>query len=585
MVIEKKNFKTLWRVFSYIENLKPILVFVFLLIVFSPFVKIAGMAFFQIVVDNYVVPLTENYNTTLYNEFLKFILILAFIFVIGFFITIIYTQFIAKIVAIILHRIRFDLFKKMQKLPISYYDTHKRGNIMSIYINDVDTLRKFLNTSISVIIFNIVMSFLNIVMMFYYNWKLTLLLSLIFIGIKVVYTNIIKKSNTYFKEQQEKLGKLNGYIEEMFEGQKVIKVFNREEQAKIDFEKINNSLNKSSIKSSFFGNSISPILGNVSDFNYIIVVCVGLFFVCDDHMKIGVALAFFQCARNFIYPFIEVSHFCETIMNANAGAERIFTLLDEMNEIDDGKITLKNTNGDIKIKNVSFGYGDKDILYNINIKAKRGNKIALIGATGSGKTTIASLLNRFYDVSEGIITIDGIDIKNITKDSLRENITVVLQDTNLFTGSILENVRYGRLNASNIDVIEALKNANAFDFVSKFSNSYNTIITNNGENLSQGEKQLLSIARAMLSKSPILILDEATSSIDTKTEKLIEDSLNKLMKNKTIFIIAHKLSTIKNSDEIIVLDNGKIIEHGKHKELLDMEGKYYQLYNGLLEIS
>ncbi|GMO60458.1 MAG: ABC transporter ATP-binding protein [Rickettsiales bacterium] len=583
----KGSLKTLRRLFSYCFGMNFLLVFIFFCLILAQISRIASTVFFQIIVDNYLTPLTQNYTDELYNTFLKTIFVLVIILFSGNLITLLYKQLVAKISIVITHRIRIELFKKIQQLPITYFDTHKHGDIMSTIINDIENLKKFLINGLPNFIMESVASVCNITMMIILSWKLSLQMNIVFIGIFFVFNKVVKKSRLYFKEQQDKLGELSGYLEEMFEGQKVIKVFNREEKIITDFDSLNDSLFKSAKKANILSNLVPTILSDLSDVNFAIAVCIGLFFVIDGNITIGVALAFFQYARSFIFPIINMSNrYNETIITL-VSLDRIFKILDEDSEIDKGKmLTMDKIKGHIEIKNVNFRYNDKkEILTNINIDAVCGKKIALIGATGAGKTTITSLINRFYEVSEGEILLDGTNIQDISKDILRQNIAVVLQDSNLFTGSILENVRFGRLDATDDEVIKALKMSNAYNFVEKLPDTYKTIITDNGGNLSQGEKQLLSIARAMLSKSPILLLDEATSSIDTRTEKIIEDSLNKLMKNKTTFIVAHRLSTIRNSDIILVLENGKIIEQGKHTELLEQQGKYYQLYNGLLEIS
>jgi ATP-binding cassette subfamily B protein len=500
----------------------------------------------------------------------------------------------------ILFKMRVDLFSKMQTLPIGYFDTHKRGDIMSVYTNDVDNIRGFLTNTIVDSIFNAVLIIANATMMLYYSRKLSIIVLITTFIVAYAIKNITIKTGKLFKQQQEELGKLNGFVEEMIEGQKVIKVFNHEKQTKNDFQILNEKLYEISKNANNYGNILMPVLSNISNVGYSFVVMIGAIMVFNENMTIGIAIAFFQYARSFIFPIAEMSQEFNVVMNAMAGAERVFKLLDEKPEIDEGKVEMVTSNttlcwkdgdkyisvkGNIDFKNVIFKYNDeKLILNNINMRANTGQKIALVGSTGAGKTTITNLINRFYDITEGEILFDEINIKNIKKDSLRKNISMVLQDTNLFTGSVMENIRYGRLDATDEDVKAAAELANAAYFIKHLPNGYDTILTDNANNLSQGEKQLLSIARAMISYSPVLILDEATSSIDTRTERLIEDGMNRLMQGRTVFIIAHRLSTVRNSDLIIVMEKGEIIEAGNHAELFGNRGKYYQLSVGLTKM-
>ncbi|GMO56307.1 MAG: ABC transporter ATP-binding protein [Rickettsiales bacterium] len=608
-----KNFwSTLRRILSYISGMEYMFFVVVILCIIAPLCRITTTAFFQIGIDDYIMPLSKNNTPELFSAFIVFLGTLAKVFIIGTISIYAYKQIMVRISTKMLYKMRIDLFSKMESLPIKYFDTHKHGDIMSIYTNDVDNIREMLTNSISGFIFNIVMTISNLVMMIYFSWKMSIVIGIVIFLIFSAIKHITSKTGKLFKEQQEALGKLNGYVEEIIEGQKVIKVFNREQQIKNEFNDSNNKLREIAKTANNYGNMLMPVLVNISNIGYSIIVMLGSFLVFKGYMTLGIAIAFFQYARSFVFPISEISQGYNVVMNAMAGAERIFVLLDEKPEYDDGnvesvwvnplgqplaneekgaKLAWKNgdiftpLNGYITLKNVVFGYNDeKTILKGINVYAKPDQKIALVGSTGAGKTTITNLINRFYDITEGEILFDGINVKDIKKDCLRKSVSIVLQDTNLFTGSVLDNIRYGRLNATDEEVKKAAELANASTFINHLPNGYDTILTDNGGNLSQGEKQLLSIARAMLSKSKVLILDEATSSIDTRTEKLIEEGMDTLMKGRTVFVIAHRLSTIRNANLIVVMENGQILEKGDHDELYTNKGKYYQLSTGLIEM-
>lgn len=456
-------------------------------------------------------------------------------------------------------------------------------------------------------------------MMWYYSWQLSIITTINVIFILLASKRIMFGSKKYFEKQQSKLADVNGYIEEMIEGQKVVKVFCRENKTNINFDKINDALFKISAKANGYANMLMPVMINLSHVNYAFVTVIASILVINSVLSLGTAIAFLQCATFFVFPIAEISQNFSLILAALAGAERIFEVIDKDPEVDEGDITLVNitkdrdeniieTNnknsipawkkteedgsttyselkGEIEFKDVVFGYNkNKTILNKISLKAHTGEKIALVGSTGAGKTTIINLINRFYDIDNGVITLDGIDIRKIKKDALRKIISIVLQDTHLFTGTVMDNIRYGSLNATDAEVVAAAKLSNADQFITHLTDGYNTILTSDANNLSQGERQLLAIARAVIADLPILILDEATSSVDTRTEKLIEDGINKLMKGKTVFIIAHRLSTVKNSDVIVVFEHGEIIEQGNHKELLNKKGRYYRLYNGMFDL-
>ncbi|MDR2760238.1 MAG: ABC transporter ATP-binding protein/permease [Rickettsiales bacterium] len=573
------------RIFSYVSGMEFLIFIVVALCVIAPLCRIAGTALFQVITDNYLVPLSKNYDADLFVKFTHTICALAAIFALGAVSICGCGQIMAYISTKILFKIRTDAFLKMETLPIRYFDARKHGDIMSVYVNDMNNIREMLTSSATDFIFNIVMTVANIAMMLYYSWKLSIVIAFVIFVMANFIKKIVKKCGKTFREQQDELGKLNSFVEEMIDGQKIIKIFNREEKIESDFRILNEKLYDASRRANNYRNMLTPVLVNISNIGYSLVVMLGAIMVIRGNMTLGAAIAFFQYARGFTFPINEMSQGFNAVMGAAAGAERVFKLLDEEAEVDNGKIELTDARGDIDFENVAFGYENgKTILNNINMRAHMGQKIALAGSTGAGKTTIASLINRFYDIGAGKITFDGININDIKKDSLRKNVSIVLQDVNLFTETVLENIRYGRLDATDEEVKKAAELANADQFIGRLPNGYNTVLTDGGNDLSQGEKQLLSIARAILSNAPALILDEATSSIDTRTEKLIENGMNALMKGRTVFIIAHRLSTIRNSDAIIVIEGGQIIEKGTHMELLGNRGRYYQLASGLIEM-
>ncbi|MDR2526803.1 MAG: ABC transporter ATP-binding protein/permease [Rickettsiales bacterium] len=578
---------TVKRIFSYIGKMNIVLIVALLLSAIAPLSRISGSVFFQIIIDNYLIPLSNNYSNQLYIKFLYTVFILICIFFSGVVIIFIYKQLMVKISTSILYRIRIDLFQKMEKLPIEYFDTNKHGDIMSIYTNDTENIRDFLSSAITDFIYDSVQTIFVIIAMLFYNWMLSIVIGISLLTMFIVSKKFAKTTGRLFKEQQDKLGKLNGYMEEMIEGQKVVKVFNYEERSNDGFEKLNNDLYDVSVKANFFTMALSPILRDIGCIGYSIIVIIGVIFIMNNYVTIGIAIVFFQFSRAIIFPIFSIGQSFTMFMNAMASAERIFNVIDKKDEIDNGKIVLDKDKiiGNIVFDNVTFRYNDKkDTLKNISFTAGPNKKVAFVGSTGAGKTTITNLITRFYDIQEGKITFDGMDVKDIKKSSLRKNISVVLQDTNLFTGTIIENIRYGRMNASDDEIIQAAKLTSADNFIKALKDGYNTVITDSGGSLSQGERQLLSITRAVISDASIIILDESTSSIDTRTEKLIERGLNVLMEGKTVFIIAHRLSTIKNSDEIVVLEHGNIIEKGNHSDLLNNKNRYFQLYNGIIEL-
>lgn len=485
--------------------------------------------------------------------------------------------------------IRNDLYNKIQSLPIRFFDERNTGEIMSRFTNDIDSVGEMLNNSITQLISGTITIVGTLALMIYTNWILTII-TIVFIPLmlKAVAT-IAKRSRKFFRAQQAALGALNGYIEETVTGQKVVKVFCHEKKVTEEFKELNTELRNKQIKAQFFGGIMGPVMGNLSQISYAVVGAVGGVLCIVSNFDIGGITVFANFSRQFSRPINELSMQVNTIFSALAGAERVFAILDmepetaDVNDVID--MNEKDIQGAVVFDNVTFGYNpDKTVLKNITLYAKPGQKIAFVGSTGAGKTTITNLLNRFYDIEEGTIAIDGHDIKDYSRNSLRQNIAMVLQDTHLFTGTVRENIRYGRLDATDEEVESAAKTASAHSFIMRLENGYDTMIEGDGDNLSQGQRQLLNIARAAISKAPILVLDEATSSVDTRTEKHIEHGMDRLMKSRTTFVIAHRLSTVRNANAIMVLENGEIIERGTHEELLSKKGRYYKLYTGMLEL-
>lgn len=486
-----------------------------------------------------------------------------------------------------LKTLRKDLFDHIQTLPVRYFDTNATGDIMSRFTNDVDVVGEMLNNTVIQLIQGVISIVGTVSIMIYMNvWLALLTILLVPLMIKAG-GFIAKRSSKYYRQQQAALGKLNGYIEETVTGQKVVKVFCHEEKAVQEFTDLNDDLRKKQVKAQFFGGIMGPVMGNIGQVSYGITACVGGLFCLAGRLTLGDLSVFVNYSRQFSRPINEISMQINTIFSALAGAERVFKVMDEASEEADPEnaIEMNEVKGEVIMEDVSFGYNpDKVILKHINLYAHAGQKVAFVGSTGAGKTTITNLLNRFYDIQEGKITIDGREIKEYARDSLRSHIAMVLQDTHLFTGTVRENIRYGRPDATDEEVEQAAKTASAHSFIMRLENGYDTMLEGDGVNLSQGQRQLLNIARAAVSKAPILVLDEATSSVDTRTEMHIDHGMERLMKNRTTFVIAHRLSTVRNADCIMVLEQGEIVERGTHEQLLEQKGRYYQLYTGAVEL-
>ena len=606
----KFNMKSFKRLLKYMKKYKILYIVVFICIVINSVVTVASQVFLKRLIDDYITPLV-GVEHPLYADLLHFLGIMATIYLVGIIATFIYNRLMIYVSQGILKDIRDDMFNHMQDLPLSYFDKNSHGDIMSKYTNDTDALRQMISQSMTNLVHSVLTIIVTFISMLVLNVPLTLIVIVGIILMTNVSKRIIMASGKYFKMQQESLGNINGYIEEMIEGQKVIKVFTHEEEAKKDFDKLNNILFESSSKANALGNIIGPVTHNIGNILYVVIAFIGgIFAIKTGTFTIGAVAAFLTLTRSFTNPIMQITSQANSIVVATAAADRIFALMDEPKEENDGKVKLvfvdkelnesksftglwawKKDNeliplkGDVRMNNVHFSYDEgKEVIHDVSLYAKPGQKIAFVGSTGAGKTTITNLLTRFYDIQEGTITYDGIDIKEINKKDLRKSLGMVLQDTNLFTGTIMENIRYGNLHASDEECIQAAKLANAHDFIEMLPDGYNTLITGNGANLSQGQRQLLSIARCAVSNPPAMILDEATSSIDTRTEKIVQDGMDKLMDNRTVFVIAHRLSTVQNSKAIMVLENGKIIERGDHDDLIKQKGKYYELYTGKFEL-
>lgn len=593
----KATKETIKRLLRYLEEDKSKLVFVFLCVILATVANLAGSYMLRPIIngldDSFRLYRTAEESARAaiaadaVSALIQRLLLMGSIYLAGVFFSYLQQRIMVTIAQKALQKLRGDLFAKLQRLPVRFFDTNSHGELMSRFTNDVDTVGEMLTNTV-VQIFSAVITLIgSLVLMVYTSIWLTLVTLLMLPLMMKAGGTIAKRSSRYFAAQQATLGAVNGYIEEMVSGQKVVKVFCHEDACIEEFDILNEDLHETQIKAQFFGGLMGPVMGNMSQISYSLVVCVAGILSIARGFDIGGITIFANYSRQFSRPINELSMQMTTIFSALAGAERVFGIMDQEPEQEDAPeaVALGEIAGRVELSHVTFGYNpDKTILKDISLVAEPGQKIAFVGSTGAGKTTITNLLTRFYEIAEGSITIDGVALDKIKKDSLREHIAMVLQDTHLFTGTVRENIRYGRLDATDEEVIAAAKTASAHSFIMRLEHGYDTMLEGDGVNLSQGQRQLLNIARAAISKAPILVLDEATSSVDTRTEKHIEHGMDRLMKNRTTFVIAHRLSTVRNADCIMVLEQGEIIEQGSHAELLAKRGRYYSLYTGAAEL-
>ena len=614
--------KTLLRLLSYLKKYTPTLVLVLVCILLASVAQAQGSRALGPLVDDYILLMVESGSTD-FSPLFGYLAKLACMFGLGILGSFLYNYLMVGVTQGVQKTIRDDLFTKMQRLPLRYFDSHPAGDIMSRYTSDIDTLRQVLSQSLPQCVSSLVTLIVVLINLIDTSWILTIIMAFTVALIIYVTKVLASKSAGYFIGQQKALGAVNGYIEEMISGQKVVKIFNHEEVCKESFDKINEELRANAYNAGKFSNMLGPINNNLGYVQYaVLAIFGGLICIKSDGrlLTLGSLMAFMVLSRSFNMPISQISNQINAIVMALAGAERIFTLMDEAPEEDQGYVTLVNAHidadgtvhecpehtghwawrhphqadgsvtytelkGDITMEHVDFGYvPEKTVLHDVTLYAHPGQKIAFVGATGAGKTTITNLINRFYDIADGKIRYDGINVNKIRKPDLRRSLGVVLQETNLFTGTVMDNIRYGKLDATDEECIHAAKLANADDFITRLPDGYDTMLTANGGNLSQGQRQLIAIARAAVADPPVMILDEATSSIDTHTEALVQAGMDALMKGRTVFVIAHRLSTVRNSDCIMVLDHGRIIERGTHDDLIAQKGTYYQLYTGAFEL-
>lgn len=621
--VSKNTAKTAKRLLKYVTGMYKVqFVIVFVCILLSSVASISVSLSLKFLLDDFIIPLIGQKQPN-FAELYQAMAVLGCIFLVGVVSTFVYTRMMVTIGQGVLKQVRDDMFEHMQTLPIRYFDQNTNGSIMSLYTNDTDTLRQMINQSIPQALmsfFTIIVTFISMLILS----PLLTVLAVVMIGVLLLVTKKIGgNSGKFFVRQQIALADVTGYVEERMNGQRVVKVFNHENKSKEEFDKLNEQLFESAANANTFANMMGPVIGNIGNLQFVLTAVLGGFLSVRGvgGITLGVMASYLQFTKSFTQPFMQVAQQFNSIVMALAGAERIFNLIDEEPEMDEGYVELVNAKkdaqgniveckertgmwawkhpheadgtvtytelkGDVRFEDVTFGYNsDKVILQDISLFAKPGQKLAFVGSTGAGKTTITNLINRFYDIQGGKIRYDGINITKIKKDDLRRSLGIVLQDTHLFTGTIMENIRYGKLDATDEEVYGAARLSHADQFIRMLPNGYDTVLSGDGEELSQGQRQLLSIARAAVANPPVLILDEATSSIDTRTESIVQKGMDNLMKGRTVFVIAHRLSTIRNSDAIIVLEHGKIIERGDHEDLIQMKGTYYQLYTGKLELS
>ena len=581
----KDSRRTVVRLLRYLEEDKAKMALAFVCVIANTVCMLAGSYMLRPIINTYIAPVNGSRGDI--QGLARALIALGFVFLAGVAANYYQAKVMLTVAQNALQKIRDDLFTKMQKLPVRFYDTNSNGDLMSRFTNDVDTIGQMLSSTL-VQLFSGALSLVGtLALMIYTNIWLTLVTLVMIPLVMRAGGAVAGRSQKYFSAQQSSLGAVNGYVEEMITGQKVIKVFCHEDTAADEFGLLNEDLKQNQIRAQFFGGVMGPVMNNLSQINYTLTAVVGGLLCVLRGFDVGGLTVFLNFSRQFSRPINEISAQVSNVFSALAGAERVFAVMDEEPEPADGPgaVVLEPMKGHVVLDHVTFGYDlEKIILKDVSLYARPGQKIAFVGSTGAGKTTITNLINRFYDIQSGAITVDGVDIRQISRENLRKNIAMVLQDTHLFTGTVMENIRYGRLDATDEEVVQAAKTASADSFIRRLPDGYNTMLEGDGANLSQGQRQLLNIARAAISRAPILILDEATSSVDTRTEKHIEHGMDRLMADRTTFVIAHRLSTVRNANAIMVLEHGEIIERGDHDELLKLKGRYYELYTGLKEL-